>query len=486
MSIRKELASGIFYTSLAKYSGIAISLVITAILSRLLTPEDFGIVAVATVIIAFFNILGDIGIGPAIIQRQNLSQIDYRSIFSTTLIIGFALSLLFFLAAPFIANYYADNELTTICRYLSLTIFFTCINIVPLNLQYKAKNFKKVGLVTLSVQILAGISSILYALKGGGAYALVLSSVISTATLAAIYIYLSKLVPTIHIRKSSINKIFSFSVYQALFNIINYFTRNLDKLLIGKYIGLNQLGYYEKSYRLMMMPLQNITFVITPVILPVFISLHDNVTAMISKYNKLLEILAFIAFPLTVLMFFCAEEIILLFFGNQWREAVSPFRILSITIALQMLMSSTGSIYQAVDRTKELFITGCWGAFFMIASFLITIFGWGTVKAVCIGYVFAQLANSIQTFTFLYRTIECPITDMLKHMKSPIIIAIILTVVLAVTSFFVKDISMLLSILIKGCVWSVCYLILLHFLSPFDFRQLKQQGLKNYILHFVN
>lgn len=486
MSLRKELASGIFYTSLAKYSGIVVSLVISAILSRLLTPEDFGVVAVATVLIAFFNILGDIGIGPAIIQRQNLSRKDYRSIFTVTIIIGIGLGLVFVFLAPLIADYYDNKELVGICRYLSLSILFTCINILPLNLQYKAKRFKKVGIVTLAVQIVAGCCSVLYALAGGGAYALVLSSVISSAAIAIIYTYYSRLIPVFHIELNAIRKIFSFSAYQALFNIINYFTRNLDKLLIGRYIGLTQLGYYEKSYRLMMMPLQNITFVITPVLLPVFVALHDNISEMVVKYNKLLEIIAYIAFPLTVLMFFCSDEIVLLFFGGQWLGAVEPFRILSITVAFQMLISSTGSIYQAADRTRELFVSGCWGAFFMIASFLITILGWGTVKAVCIGYVFAQLANSIQTFALLYKTLDSPIKVMLRHIKFPVLIAIILIVVMSGVSLLLSGASLLLSFCIKVLVWCGAFVLLLHLFSPFDFRQLKKVGLKNYMLHLVN
>lgn len=396
------------------------------------------------------------------------------------------LSMMFFLVSPLIAGYYGNNELTNICRCLSLIILFTCINIVPLNLQYKSKNFKKVGIVTLLVQIFAGFCAVSYALAGGGAYSLVLSSVISTATLAIIYIYLSRLTPTFRIKKNAIDKILSFSLYQAMFNIINYLTRNLDKLLIGRYIGLGQLGYYEKSYRLMMMPLQNITFVITPVLLPVFVSLHDNISEMMTKYNKLLEILSYIAFPLTVLMFFCAEEIILLFFGNQWVDAVEPFRILSVTIAFQMLISSTGSIYQAADRTRELFITGCWGAFFMITAFVLTIFVWGTINAVCIGYVFAQIANSIQTFSFLYNTLDSPLKAMLRHLKIPVIIAVILAAVLFGISFLTGDTSLFLSLCIKVCVWAIILILLLHFISPINLVSLKKAGIKKYILSLVN
>lgn len=176
MSLKKEFTSGVFYTSLAKYSGIVISLIITSVLSRLLTPEDFGIVAIATVIISFFNILGDIGIGPAVIQNRNLSKSDLNHIYSLTILVGIALAAVFCVLSFAISSFYDDKELRPVCQWLSLSIFFTCANIVPLNLQYKSKNFRRIAIITLIVQIVSGICAIIYAFAGGGVYALVLSS----------------------------------------------------------------------------------------------------------------------------------------------------------------------------------------------------------------------------------------------------------------------------------------------------------------------
>src|SRR5699024_4389501 len=102
----------------------------------------------------------------------------------------------------------------------------------------------------------------------------------------------------------SIRKIFKFSAYQFIFNIINYFSRNLDKLLIGKYMGMSPLGYYEKSYRLMMLPLQNITHVITPVMHPIFSDYQHDLNHLAGAYEKIIRLLAFIGLPLSVFLWF--------------------------------------------------------------------------------------------------------------------------------------------------------------------------------------
>ena len=441
-------------------------------LSRLLTPEDFGIVAIATVVIAFFNILGDIGIGPAIIQNKNLTEEDINQIYSLTIYVGIILSIIFIILAYPIAKFYSDSNLIGICQWLSFTIFFTCINIVPLNLRYKHKDFKQIAYVTLSVQIISGVISILYAYKGGGVYALVLSSILSSFMLALIYNYLASLRFRFILRRESLQKIMSFSIFQFLFNIIAYFSRNIDKLLIGKYIGLTQLGYYEKSYRLMMLPLQNITFVITPVMLPIFSDYQSDVKILGQNYIKLIRLLSYISFPLSIILFFCSRELVLLIFGSQWIPSIQPFKILSFTVALQILTSSTGSIYQAVGATKKLFYTGCWGALFLIGSFAATIFYWHNLEAVCIGYLLAQLMNTIQCFWMLFNILDIPIKKVFCLFTRPLFISIILLAGYYCFSLIPLETVLFFQLIIKMIFGISFTLILIQFLSPYDIVQM--------------
>lgn len=482
MSIKKDLVNGVFFTAVAKYSGLVVSLVISAVLARLITPEDFGVVGIATVIIAFFNILGDIGIGPAIIQRKNLTKEDLNQIYSLTVYIGIGLCLLFILLAYPISKIYSDSTLVGVCQWLSLTILFTCINIVPINLRYKNKDFKKIAYVTLIVQVVAGAVSIFYAYCGGGVYALVLSSVVSSGLLAIIYNCIAKMHFSFKIRIDSLRKIMSFSVYQFFFNIIVYLSRNLDKLLIGKYISLTQLGYYEKSYRLMMLPLQNITFVINPVLLPIFSEYQTDKQFVGQKYLTLLKLLAYLSFPLSVILFACAPEIVLFVFGSQWGPSILPFKILSFTVALQILTSTTGSIYQAIDATKQLFISGCWGAFFMVVSFFVSIFCWHTLEAVCYGYLCAQLANTIQCFWIIFNLLRISKWTAVRMLIRPLIISIILFACYYAFSLFRISYPLFIQLVIKSLFGVIISVILIQFISPYDVIKL----IKNKLFHNEN
>ena len=178
--IKKQLLSGVFYTALAKYSGIVISLVISAILARLISPDDFGIVAIATVLIAFFNLFTDIGISPAIVQHKELSKKDLSNIFMFTFWIGLLLSILFFFSAWFIAAYYVLGILLFICQLFSMNIHFASFNIVPNALFYRNKEYKLLALRSFQIQVIFGVLSIFPALTKAKFYPILITPVLSS------------------------------------------------------------------------------------------------------------------------------------------------------------------------------------------------------------------------------------------------------------------------------------------------------------------
>ena len=178
-NIKQQLASGVFYTAVAKYTGVLVSIVITGILSRLLTAEEYGTIIPVVVLINFFTIFGDIGIGPAIIQNKDLSGREINSLFSFTILMGIVLSGLFFCGSWLIAYVYESDILVVLCQLLSVSLFFSCANVVTNALLYKAKLFKYLAIRSLVAQVVAGLISIVAAYCGAGIYALVIQSILS-------------------------------------------------------------------------------------------------------------------------------------------------------------------------------------------------------------------------------------------------------------------------------------------------------------------
>ena len=481
-NIKQQLFSGVFYTAIAKYSGIIISLVVAGILARLLSPDDFGIVAIATVIISFFAIFTDMGLSPAIIQNKALTQDDLTNIYSFTFWTGIAVALLFFIASWPISAYYDSPILRTLCQLLSINLFFASVNIVPGALFYKNKEFKFIAIRSFVIQITAGTGAVIAALSGAGLYALLITPIVSSIL---IYIISFHRYPQ-HLRMtlglSSIRKIFSYSVYQFLFNVICYFSRNLDKLLIGKHMGMSDLGYYEKSYRLMMLPLQNITQVVTPVMHPIFSDFQDDKMKLATSYERIIRFLAFIGLPLSVLLFFTAEEVTLIIFGNQWLPSVAVFRILALSVGIQIILSSSGSIFQAAGDTRSLFICGLFSSTLNVAGIVLGIFYFGTLTAIAGCIVTTFTINFVQCYWQMYRvTFRQSAWPFIRQLISPLVISILIALALIPMQYALEGMNIFVTIIAKGIVSFIIFGIYIQMTHEYDMigkvRSLRKKSL---------
>jgi len=467
--IKQQLFSGVFYTALSKYSGIIISLVIAGILARLLSPDDFGVVAIATVIIAFFQIFTDMGIAPAIIQNKSLTEEDLSHIFSFTVWSGGIITGLFFIASWPIGIYYNSPILRTLCQLLSINLFFASANIVPNALFYKNKEFKFIAIRSLVIQIIGGVAAISSALFGAGLYALIIAPILSSILLFIISLHRYPQHLQFSFGMSAIRKIFSYSAYQFMFNTINYFSRNLDKLLIGKYMSMSQLGYYDKSYRLMMLPLQNITQVITPVMHPIFSDYQNDLQKLAKSYERIVRFLAFIGLPLSVLLFFTAKEITLIIFGDQWMPSVPVFQILSLSVGIQIILSSSGSIFQAANDTRSLFICGLFSSILNVTAMLLGIFWWGTLEAVGWCIITAFTINFVQCYWMMYRvTFRRNARHFIRQLFSPLAISIILVGCILPISHAIDEMNIFFTLTIKGILALTLFIVYIQKTKEYD------------------
>lgn len=472
MSIKRELTSGIFYTSIAKYAGIVVTLVVSGVLARLFTPEEFGVVNIATVVIAFFAIFSDLGIGPAVIQHKNLSRRDLSGIFSLTIWSGAVMALLFFAASGPIASLYDDSpELRNILRILAANLFFAAANIVPNSLILKEKRFRFAAFRSLSVQIVGGGAAIAAAYAGAGIYALTINPVFSSLMLLAINYRQNPLRIRLRPGRSALGKVFSFSAYQFSFQLINYFSRNLDKLLMGRYMSLSQLGYYDKSYRLMMLPLQNIAYVVSPVMHPIFSEMQDDLGKLSEAYRKVVRLLALIGLPLSAVLWFTAQELVLVIFGDQWQPSVPVFRILALSVGIQIVMSTSGSIFQAANATRMLFFCGVFSASLNTVAICTGIFAFGTTEAVawCICASFA--INFVQCYHALFRlTLRTGWAAFWRSFLSPLLLTAIVILPLAAIQWLLPPMPMLVSLAVKGGAALAVWLLYIQLGGEYDLK----------------
>lgn len=454
--LRKQLLSGVFFTAVAKYANLVISLLVTAVLARLLAPDQFGVVAIASVAIAFLNLIADIGLSATVIQHKDLDRNALNALFSLSVYIALILALIFFFCAGVFADWYDQPILRPICQLLAISLFLSGITVVPNALFFRERMFKAIALRSLIIQLLGGAVSIVAAFNGLGVYALLVNPIFSSLLIFVISYARFPLKFTFRFSLQPLRHIFSYSLYQFLFNIINYFSRNADTLLIGKYLGMVPLGYYDKSYRLMSLPLQNITQVITPVIHPILSQERHDKDYLMKANEKLVKFLAIIGFPIAIFLYFVSGELILLFFGPQWELAIPAFEILSLTVGLQLVLSSSGSIFQTAGDTKSLFICGLFSAVVNVTGILLGVFYFKHIEAVawCLALTFS--INFIQTYWQMYRVVfnNRPSKIFILLLR-PIFFSYLLGVALYFISPYINALQLFVQLLIKGFIYFI-------------------------------
>ena len=260
----------------AKYSTVVVNLISNAILARILSPEDYGVVAIISVFATFFLVFADMGIGSAVIQNRSLSSEELNDIFSWTNYIGIAIVLAFTLFSFGIAFFYNDKIYISLGAILSLSSFFTALSMVPNALLMREKRFVYVAIRNILASIINFVCTLVLALNGYKAYSIVIGTVFNAAVLFIMNYIGSGLKLKLFPRLSSLKKIAGFSFFQFGYQFVNYFSRSLDNILTGKFLGNSALGYYDKSYKLMVYPINNFTAVINPVLHPILSDHQDD------------------------------------------------------------------------------------------------------------------------------------------------------------------------------------------------------------------
>jgi PST family polysaccharide transporter len=378
------------------------------VLARVFTPEIFGTVAAIVVFFVFFQLMAEAGLGPAIINLSQLAPDDRDGLFGLTLFIGLLLALLFAAMAPLFLAFYKLPGVDQVVPYIAASLLFFSASIVPHALLLREQAFLRIACSGIFAELLSTAATLALVQLTDPLHALAAKGVFSSATLFFVIWYFSVNTrfgrPKPGRKFSAIKSLLSFSSYQFGFNFINYFSRNLDNILVGKYMGTTALGNYDKAYQLMRYPLMLLTFAMTPAIQPV-IRQHAGDSRKVEAIHRDFTFkLSLLGATAGLAMYVLAEWVILIALGKQWLEVVPIIRILAIAIPVQVVLSTSGSFFQAMNRVDLLFACGIFSAIIMVSAIVFGI-ATGDIKILCWGLVAAFHINFMQAYYYMYKKI---------------------------------------------------------------------------------
>lgn len=368
----------------AKYSNVAVQLGVTMVLARLLTPVEYGTVAIVTVFTSFFSILGSVGISTAIIQFKNISNDDFDALFFFCLLLGLGLAGVFCLASVPISLVYRDSLLVPLCCFASLATLFSTMNMVPNGVLLRERRFAVVSVRLVVASVISGVLAIGLAAAGWGCWALVWQSVASSAVILVWNWLAAQLRLSNPHFVAPLKRIWSYSLYQTGFTTINYFARNSDNLLVGAIMGSSQLGYYDKAYKLMGYPINYLTGIFSEVLQPYLSEYQDKKKRLYESWLGICRMLSLVGMLVTAVFVCFPYQIVLFMFGDQWAAAAPVTAALGLSVGVQMVNSTSGAIFQSAGRTDKLFKSG---VICTIISIVAILMGVGSGSLTVLGFL---------------------------------------------------------------------------------------------------
>lgn len=430
MSLKKQAVSSVKWTSVAQVLQQVAQFATSVVLARLLLPADFGLVAMASVVIGFIAIFKDLGTSAAVIQRKDLSEGLLSSIFWMNAAIGILFMIGLSLAAPLVAMFYREPRVVPLVRALSFVFFVSSLSILQKALLERNLAFRTLAKIETGVMLVSSIAGIGAALLGAGVWSLVLRSVaegvLSTLLLAIFAHYRPKLI----FKWQELKSVAGYSLNLTGFNIANYFTRNADYLLIGRFLGAQDLGYYTLAYRLMLFPLQNISNVIGRVMFPVFSQIQEQNERFRRTYLNVTASIAFVSFPLMFGLFGLSEPFVLTVFGANWKPVATLLLVLAPVGLLQSVGTTVGGIYQAKGRTDWMLQWGLGSGLITVLAFAIGLH-WGIV-GVASAYFIIDVLIFYPSYAIPFRLIDLKVRTLIATLTRPFLCGMLMLLFLAV------------------------------------------------------
>ncbi len=365
----------------------AIQLASTAILARLLMPADFGIVAMVTAFTGLLWMLGDMGLASATIQRAEITHKQVSTLFWIN--IGFSLLISAVVAslAPVIAWFYHEPRLTMVTLVLAGPFVFSGLTNQHYALLTRQMRFNAMALVQTLPQLVSALVAIGLAKAGWHYWALVLNGIVGGGVTVLLAWVASGWRPAWPSRCAGVGSMLGFGGHLMCYNLLTYFTRNTDNVLIGRFLGSGPLGIYSKAYALLIFPVQQINAPVNGVVLPALSRLQGQPDSYRRFFLRAVEGVAFIGMPIIVFAFVDARLLVLTLLGPNWLGAVEIFRLLAPAALVGTISSAPEWIFTSLGKTNRLLLWAAisspiilagftvglkWGAAGVAASFSIT------------------------------------------------------------------------------------------------------------------
>nr|MBI2905955.1 lipopolysaccharide biosynthesis protein [Chloroflexota bacterium] len=413
-----RIGRGVFWAYLAYAGAKGLVFVSTVILGRLLTPADFGLVGLASLVTEYLGTVHTFGVGAAFIQRRDDPEEAANATFVISTGSGVALFLISLLLSPWAVDFFKEPQVGIMLPLLASTYVITGLTAVNDALLVKNLRFRQRMVPVVTQALVKGAVSIGLALAGAGAWSLVWGVVIGTLASNIALVLISPWRVTRAWNRRVMRDILGFGGHIILLNFIGNIEVNVDYLIVGKRLGKESLGYYTMGFRMPELLIVNIVSVVSGVVFPVYSKMQGDRDGLRRSLLKTMQFIALVAVPAGVGLALVSDTFIHLFYTDKWAATIPVMQLLSIYAAIRALTYNFGDVYKAVGRPDILNKIGVFTLVItVIALWIGSAFG---IVGVAGAHVSVAVINFLIDVAVVWRLLGVPPWRVLAAISGPV------------------------------------------------------------------
>lgn len=453
---KNKVISSLIWKFLERGGVQGVQFVLSIILARLVTPEDYGVIAILLVFIQIATVFIQSGFNTALIQKKDSDDLDFSSIFYLSFFVAGILYVLLFFTAPFVANFYQSELLTKLLRVISLTLFFGAVNSVQNAYVSKSMQFRRFFISSMGAVIGSGIVGIVMAYKGFGVWALVFQQLVRDFLICVILWFTVKWRPKFIFSLTRVKTLFSFGWKLLVSGLLDTVFRNIYNLIVGRIYNKETLGYFNRGHQFPQVIATNLDGSIQSVMLPTLSSHNDNVEEVKRITRRSISMSAFILMPCMFGLAAVAEPLVKVLLTDKWLLCVPFLQLACISYAIYPIQTANLTGINALGRSDIFLKLEIIKKFITVLNIIITIpLG---IYAMAVGQVVSAFINSFINAYPNKKLMNYTYFEQWKDLMPSFIISIIMA--LSVWSLHFIPLQSIILLLIQITVGFILYIIL--------------------------
>ena len=459
VSLREKAAKGIVWSVIQKWGREGISSIALIVLSRLLVPEAFGLVALASVFTAFASVFLDQGFGAAIVQRKELEPEHLDTAFWITIASGLIMTSIGVAGSGLIAGLFKEPDLAPVIRWLSLSFVISALSSTQIAILQRKLAFKALAARSLAAAMMGGVVGVSLAFAGFGVWSLVAQDLASGVAGVFVLWRASEWRPGLNLSRKHYKELFTFGISVIGNNTLKVLMRRSDDLLIGYFLGPVLLGYYTIGYQLLLFITRLVTEITDAVAFPAFSRLQHNPARLRNAFYRVTQYTSLLAFPVFIGLASVAQELVPVVFGAKWAPSIPVMQVLAFIGILQSVMFFNNSILRAAGRPSWEFGIMLLTSASSVIGFLVAV-RWGIV-AVAASFVFVGYLLSPVSYAAVKRLVRIEIKTYLRQFIAPLLSSLVMVAVVLALKFLLKpqDLNSYVELAIYVLAGGLTYLI---------------------------